>query len=145
MEHDWNPAADLQAMDRAHRLGQKKVVNVFRLISRGTLEEKIMNLQEFKRQVARTVVSTANSNMLTMDRQSVLTLFGSTNPSEAAAGGGGGGATEQADEASVSKSKTKASGVSDTSMTGLQELWSETQYAEELDLDHFVRQMQDQV
>ena len=45
MEHDWNPAADLQAMDRAHRLGQKKVVNVFRLISRGTLEEKIMNLK----------------------------------------------------------------------------------------------------
>ena len=33
---------DLQAMDRAHRLGQKKVVNVYRLISKGTLEEKIM-------------------------------------------------------------------------------------------------------
>jgi TATA-binding protein-associated factor len=33
---------DLQAMDRAHRIGQKKVVNVYRLITRGTLEEKIM-------------------------------------------------------------------------------------------------------
>ena len=33
---------DLQAMDRAHRLGQKKVVNVYRLIRKGTLEEKIM-------------------------------------------------------------------------------------------------------
>lgn len=42
IEHDWNPMKDLQAMDRAHRLGQKKVVNVYRLIMRGTLEEKIM-------------------------------------------------------------------------------------------------------
>ena len=37
-----NPQADLQAMDRAHRIGQKKVVNVYRLITKGTLEEKIM-------------------------------------------------------------------------------------------------------
>lgn len=42
VEHDWNPMKDLQAMDRAHRLGQKRVVNVYRLITRGTLEEKIM-------------------------------------------------------------------------------------------------------
>lgn len=42
VEHDWNPQRDLQAMDRAHRLGQKKTVNVYRLITRGTLEEKIM-------------------------------------------------------------------------------------------------------
>ena len=42
VEHDWNPMKDLQAMDRAHRLGQTKVVNVYRLIARGTLEEKIM-------------------------------------------------------------------------------------------------------
>lgn len=42
VEHDWNPMKDLQAMDRAHRLGQKKVVNVYRLITRNTLEAKIM-------------------------------------------------------------------------------------------------------
>lgn len=42
VDHDWNPMKDLQAMDRAHRIGQKKVVNVYRLIMRGTLEEKIM-------------------------------------------------------------------------------------------------------
>ena len=34
LEHDWNPQKDLQAMDRAHRLGQKRTVNVFRLLRR---------------------------------------------------------------------------------------------------------------
>ena len=41
-DHDFNPMNDLQAMDRAHRLGQKNVVNVYRLITKDTLEEKIM-------------------------------------------------------------------------------------------------------
>ena len=38
---------DLQAMDRAHRLGQKKTVNVYRLITRGTIEEKVMRQARF--------------------------------------------------------------------------------------------------
>jgi len=42
VEHDWNPSRDLQAMDRAHRMGQKRVVNVYRLITKNTIEEKIM-------------------------------------------------------------------------------------------------------
>jgi TATA-binding protein-associated factor len=42
VEHDWNPQKDIQAMDRAHRIGQKKVVNVYRIVTRGTLEEKIL-------------------------------------------------------------------------------------------------------
>lgn len=49
VEHDWNPMKDLQAMDRAHRIGQKKVVNVYRLITKGTLEEKIMGYVFFQR------------------------------------------------------------------------------------------------
>ena len=40
-------------MDRAHRLGQKRVVNVYRLITRGTLEESIMGLQNFKKNLVR--------------------------------------------------------------------------------------------
>ena len=47
---------DLQAMDRAHRIGQTRVVNVYRLVARGTLEEEIMSLQAFKRDVAHAVV-----------------------------------------------------------------------------------------
>ena len=45
LDHDWNPHLDLQAMDRAHRIGQRRVVSVYRLITRQTLEEKIMSLQ----------------------------------------------------------------------------------------------------
>lgn len=66
VEHDWNPMKDLQAMDRAHRIGQKKVVNVYRLISRSTVEEKIMGLQKFKLVTANTVISVENTSLETM-------------------------------------------------------------------------------
>lgn len=56
VEHDWNPMKDLQAMDRAHRIGQRKVVNVYRLITRGTLEEKIMGY-ELSRFIVTVIVS----------------------------------------------------------------------------------------
>ena len=41
-EMDWNPTADQQAMDRVHRLGQTKQVTVYRLITKGTIEERIL-------------------------------------------------------------------------------------------------------
>ena len=44
LEHDWNPMKDLQAMDRAHRIGQTRTVNVYRLILKETIEEEIMSL-----------------------------------------------------------------------------------------------------
>ena len=47
-DSDWNPQMDLQAMDRAHRIGQKKQVRVFRLITEGTVEEKIVERAERK-------------------------------------------------------------------------------------------------
>jgi superfamily II DNA or RNA helicase len=45
----WNPAVEAQATDRAHRIGQTRVVTAYKLIARGTVEEKIMNLQQKKR------------------------------------------------------------------------------------------------
>lgn len=96
VEHDWNPMKDLQAMDRAHRLGQKKVVNVYRLIMRGTLEEKIMgcvpgpldsliplladlavshSLQRFKLNIASTIVSQQNSDLASLGTDQILDLF----------------------------------------------------------------------
>ncbi|KAA0167890.1 hypothetical protein FNF28_02636 [Cafeteria roenbergensis] len=59
VDHDWNPQNDLQAMDRAHRIGQRRTVNVLRLIAQGTLEERIMGLQAFKRRLASELVGTS--------------------------------------------------------------------------------------
>merc|ERR1719272_1000128 len=42
MDSDWNPQVDLQAMARVHRIGQTKVVHVYRLVSSGTMEERIV-------------------------------------------------------------------------------------------------------
>lgn len=56
MEHDWNPMKDLQAIDRAHRIGQKRTVNVYRLILMNTLEQKIMSLQRFKKNLANNLI-----------------------------------------------------------------------------------------
>ncbi|KDN53370.1 hypothetical protein K437DRAFT_253065 [Tilletiaria anomala UBC 951] len=87
VEHDWNPMKDLQAMDRAHRLGQKKVVSVYRLITKNTLEAKIMGLQRFKMNLANTVVSQQNADSLeAMDTDQVLDLF-NVNGDNAVAGG----------------------------------------------------------
>ena len=41
-DSDWNPQMDLQAMDRAHRIGQKKQVRVYRLVTKNTMEEKMI-------------------------------------------------------------------------------------------------------
>lgn len=48
----WNPAAEAQATDRAHRIGQTKPVTVFRLLTRGTVEEKVVELQSTKKALA---------------------------------------------------------------------------------------------
>ena len=47
----WNPAVEAQATDRAHRIGQKNVVTAYKLIARGTVEEKILHLQRKKREI----------------------------------------------------------------------------------------------
>ena len=47
-DSDWNPQMDLQAMDRAHRIGQKKQVRVYRLITKNTMEEKLVEKQTMK-------------------------------------------------------------------------------------------------
>lgn len=47
-DSDWNPQVDLQAMDRAHRIGQTKTVRVFRLITENTIEERIVMRADMK-------------------------------------------------------------------------------------------------
>ncbi|MEL7058490.1 MAG: SNF2-related protein [Acidobacteriota bacterium] len=57
----WNPAVEAQAVDRAHRIGQLRPVFAYRLISRGTVEEKIMELQGSKKQLADAILSADKS------------------------------------------------------------------------------------
>ena len=57
----WNPAVEAQAIDRAHRLGQQRHVFAYRLIARDTVEEKIVQLQQHKRDLADAIVSADNS------------------------------------------------------------------------------------
>ena len=56
----WNPAVEEQATDRAHRIGQEKNVEVIKLLSKGTIEEKIYDLQEKKKKIINNVI---NENM----------------------------------------------------------------------------------
>ena len=51
-DHDYNPTVDMQAIDRAHRIGQKRVLNVYRLITKNTLDERIIGIQKKKKNLA---------------------------------------------------------------------------------------------
>lgn len=131
VEHDWNPQKDMQAMDRAHRIGQKKVVNVYRLITRGTLEEKIMSLQRFKLDVASTVVNQQNSGLATMETDQILDLFNVQDTPAAQKSSN----EEELVDATTGELKQKGTkGVLDD----MGELWDESQYTDEYDLGNFI-------
>ncbi|XP_077979914.1 TATA-binding protein-associated factor 172-like [Glandiceps talaboti] len=126
VEHDWNPMRDLQAMDRAHRIGQKKVVNVYRLITRGTLEEKIMGMQKFKLNIANTVISQENASLQSMGTDQLLDLF----------------ALDQKGMKPDTKNDTRDSSTGVKSMMEeLGELWDERQYETEYDLGGFLKSL----
>ena len=60
-DSDWNPQMDLQAMDRAHRIGQKKQVKVFRFIHENTMEEKLVERAEVKLRLDKLVIQQGGS------------------------------------------------------------------------------------
>ncbi len=71
----WNPAVEDQATDRAHRIGQSKVVNVYRLIARGTVEEKILQLSGKKRALVSSVLSADGGALKGLTKDDVDELF----------------------------------------------------------------------
>ena len=71
----WNAAAENQASDRAHRIGQRRQVTVVRLISKGTVEENILRLQESKRELADRIVTTGTVSLAGLNREEILRLL----------------------------------------------------------------------
>ena len=73
----WNVAAQNQATDRTHRIGQNKVVSVMKLVAKGTIEEKILRLQEKKAALADSVVEGEGVKDFTLDKEELMALFDS--------------------------------------------------------------------
>ncbi|XP_021911160.1 TATA-binding protein-associated factor BTAF1-like [Carica papaya] len=124
----------LQAMDRAHRLGQRKVVNVHRLIMRGTLEEKVMSLQRFKLSVANAVINAENSSLKTMNTDQLLDLFASAEAPRK-------GATTSKNPDGVDPKLLGTGKGLKAILGGLEELWDQSQYTEEYNLGQFLAKL----
>lgn len=74
-DHDYNPTVDIQAIDRAHRIGQKRVLNVYRLITKNTLEERIMGIQKFKQNLAQAIVNIDNASIKNIEQSKLPELL----------------------------------------------------------------------
>lgn len=72
----WNVAAQNQATDRAYRIGQKNTVTVYQLILKGSIEEKILALQQQKQELADQVLSGENGTLGSMGREELLEILG---------------------------------------------------------------------
>lgn len=71
----WNPAVEMQAADRAHRIGQDKPVFVYKIIARDSVEEKILKLQEHKKELVDQLISAEGSFFKSITRDDVKTIF----------------------------------------------------------------------
>jgi SNF2 family DNA or RNA helicase len=71
----WNPAVETQAIDRAHRIGQTRQVFAYRLIARDTVEEKVLELQKSKRDLADAIISADNSMLHNLTREDLELLL----------------------------------------------------------------------
>ena len=72
----WNPAVENQAIDRCYRIGQDKHVFAYRLICKGTIEEKILTLQSKKLDIADDLIKTDEAIMKKLNTKDIAELFG---------------------------------------------------------------------
>ncbi len=73
----WNPAVEMQATDRTHRIGQEKPVFVYKFITRDTVEEKILILQDRKRELVDSLISSEKGFFKSLTSDDIQVLFGS--------------------------------------------------------------------
>lgn len=71
----WNPAVEQQAIDRAHRIGQKKTVFIYKFITKNSVEEKILALQERKTKLAESLITTEESFYKSLSQEDVRMLL----------------------------------------------------------------------
>lgn len=71
----WNPAAEDQATDRAHRMGQKRAVNVIRLVTRGSIEEQVVRLGERKRELFDQMITAGEAMPTSLTQEDIRALF----------------------------------------------------------------------
>ena len=71
----WNPAVEDQATDRAYRLGQRNNVQVFKLIMKGTVEEKIYELQEKKKSLIDQMIQPGENFLTKLTEEEIRALF----------------------------------------------------------------------
>jgi non-specific serine/threonine protein kinase len=71
----WNPAVEQQAIDRTHRIGQTKNIFAYRMICKDTIEDKILQLQEKKRALAKELIADDATFVKSLSREDVEYLF----------------------------------------------------------------------
>lgn len=71
----WNLAAQNQATDRAHRIGQKNKVTVWKLVAKGTIEENIVRLQESKHKLAEQILGGGEGGLASLTQEEILALL----------------------------------------------------------------------
>jgi len=71
----WNPAVEAQAIDRTHRIGQTKNVFAYRIVARDTIEEKILALQQSKRELADAILGEDKSLIRKLTREDLELLL----------------------------------------------------------------------
>ncbi|MDD6729326.1 MAG: C-terminal helicase domain-containing protein, partial [Eggerthellaceae bacterium] len=71
----WNAAAENQATDRAHRIGPERTVSVYKVIAKGTIEERIVDLQERKSELAHTLLAGSGASLAKLSTDDLIALL----------------------------------------------------------------------